>query len=50
MVAAGKEGLMLLVAGANVVRFAPSLVISKEEIEEGLAKLEKAIAELVKQS
>ncbi|PKF77856.1 aspartate aminotransferase family protein [Vibrio sp. vnigr-6D03] len=47
LVAAGNEGLMVLVAGANVVRFTPSLVISKEEIEEGLARLEKAIASLV---
>ncbi len=47
LVAAGKQGLMVLVAGANVVRFTPSLVISKEEVEEGLAKLDKAIATLV---
>lgn len=47
LVAAGKEGLMVLVAGANVVRFTPSLVISKEEIEQGLARLDKAIASLV---
>ncbi|MEH0760350.1 aspartate aminotransferase family protein [Vibrio sp. 16] len=46
LVAAGKEGLMVLVAGANVVRFTPSLVISKEEIEEGLARLDKALASL----
>ncbi len=47
LVAAGKQGLLVLVAGANVVRFTPSLVISKEEIQEGFARLEKAIAELV---
>ena len=47
LVAAGKQGLMVLVAGANVVRFTPSLVITKQEIEEGLARLEKAIASLV---
>nr|WP_319555324.1 aspartate aminotransferase family protein [uncultured Vibrio sp.] len=47
LVAAGKEGLMVLIAGANVVRFTPSLVITHEEIEEGLAKLDKAIATLV---
>ncbi len=47
LVAAGKEGLMVLIAGANVVRFTPSLVITQEEIEEGLAKLDKAIATLV---
>ncbi|WP_367987971.1 aspartate aminotransferase family protein [Vibrio sp. NTOU-M3] len=47
LVAAGQQGLMILVAGANVVRFTPSLVISQQEIEEGLAKLDKAIASLV---
>ncbi|MGF1740752.1 aspartate aminotransferase family protein [Vibrio profundum] len=47
LVAAGQHGLMVLVAGANVVRFTPSLVIDKKDIEEGLAKLDKAIASLV---
>jgi acetylornithine/N-succinyldiaminopimelate aminotransferase len=39
---------MVLVAGTNVVRFTPSLVISKEEIEEGLARLDKALSTLTK--
>ncbi|MFV0449269.1 MAG: aspartate aminotransferase family protein [Vibrio sp.] len=47
LVAAGKQGLMILMAGANVVRLTPSLVIEKEEIEQGLARLDKAIASLV---
>jgi len=47
LVAAGQHGLMLLVAGPNVVRFTPSLVISKQDIEEGLAKLDKAIASIM---
>lgn len=47
LVAAGKQGLLVLVAGSNVVRFTPSLVITQQEIEEGLAKLDKAIATLV---
>ncbi|HGF5084497.1 TPA: aspartate aminotransferase family protein [Vibrio parahaemolyticus] len=47
LVAAGKQGLLVLVAGASVVRFTPSLVITQQEIEEGLAKLDKAIATLV---
>ncbi len=38
---------MVLVAGANVVRFTPSLVITQQEVEEGLAKLDKAISTLV---
>lgn len=40
--AAAREGLMVLIAGANVVRFAPSLIISKEEVTEGLARFERA--------
>jgi acetylornithine/N-succinyldiaminopimelate aminotransferase len=47
LVAAGKEGLLVLVAGPNVIRFAPSLVISEEEIEQGLAKLDQAIASII---
>ncbi|EEZ01007.1 acetylornithine aminotransferase/N-succinyl-L,L-diaminopimelate aminotransferase/succinylornithine transaminase [Vibrio sp. RC586] len=47
LVAAGKQGLMVLVAGASVVRFTPSLIISQQEIEEGMARLDKAIATLV---
>ncbi len=41
--AAGEAGLMLLVAGPDVVRIAPSLVISLDEILEGLARLEVAL-------
>lgn len=47
LVAAGKQGLMILMAGANVVRMTPSLIIEKDEIEEGLARLDKAIASLM---
>ncbi len=46
LTAAGEQGLLVLVAGANVVRFTPSLVISKEEMTEGLKRLEKAVASL----
>lgn len=46
LLAAGEEGLMVLVAGANVVRFTPSLVIDKADIDEGMARLERAIAKL----
>ncbi|MGF1713429.1 aspartate aminotransferase family protein [Photobacterium chitinilyticum] len=46
LLAAGEEGLMVLVAGANVVRFTPSLVIDKADIDEGMARLECAIAKL----
>ena len=41
--AAGEAGLMLLVAGPDVIRIAPSLVISLDEILEGLARLETAL-------
>lgn len=44
VVRAGADaGLMVLVAGPDVVRIAPSLVISLDEILEGLARLEKAL-------
>ena len=46
LVAAGKEGLMVLVAGTDVVRFTPSLVIDKKDIDEGMQRLEAAIATL----
>lgn len=48
LVAATNEKLMCLVAGANVVRFAPSLVITDEDIQEGLARFERAVAAVVK--
>ncbi|SDL18858.1 acetylornithine/N-succinyldiaminopimelate aminotransferase [Franzmannia pantelleriensis] len=41
------EGLMALIAGPNVLRMAPSLVIPEADIEEGMARLERAIAKLV---
>ena len=41
------QQLMCLVAGANVVRFAPSLVIPDEDIAEGLARFDRAIASVV---
>ncbi|GAA0375804.1 aspartate aminotransferase family protein [Bowmanella denitrificans] len=47
LVAAVAEHLMCLVAGANVVRFAPSLIISDEDIKEGLARFERAVAKVV---
>lgn len=47
MTAATKENLMCLVAGMNVIRFAPSLVIPDEDIKEGLARFERAVAAVV---
>jgi acetylornithine/succinyldiaminopimelate/putrescine aminotransferase len=43
MQAAGDAGLVVLMAGADVVRIAPSLIISLDEILEGLARLETAL-------
>ncbi|WP_152593946.1 aspartate aminotransferase family protein [Thalassotalea sp. ND16A] len=47
LVAAMAEGLMTLVAGANIIRFAPSLVIPDADIAEGLLRFEKAVAKVV---
>ncbi|WP_137168309.1 aspartate aminotransferase family protein [Salinimonas lutimaris] len=47
LVASANEKLMVLVAGVNVVRFAPSLVIPDEDIKEGLARFERAVAAVV---
>lgn len=44
--AAMAEGVMVLVAGASVIRFAPSLIIPDEDIALGLARFEKAVASL----
>lgn len=42
-----EEGLMALIAGPNVLRLAPSLVIPEADIAEGMARLERAVARLV---
>jgi acetylornithine/N-succinyldiaminopimelate aminotransferase len=42
--AAEKEGLMILQAGPDVVRFAPSLVVEDADIDEGLDRFERAAA------
>lgn len=47
LVAATEEQLMCLIAGANVVRFAPSLIIPDADIKEGLARFERAVAKVV---
>jgi len=40
-------GVLVLVAGADVVRFTPALNISEAEIEQGLTCFEKAVAEFL---
>ena len=47
LAAAAEFGLMILVAGPNVVRLAPSLVIDFADISEGMARFEKAAQKLV---
>ena len=37
------EGVMVLVAGPNVMRLAPSLIIPEEDIDEALRRLERAL-------
>jgi acetylornithine aminotransferase len=44
--AARNEGLIVLKAGRNTLRFLPPLTITKEDINEGFARLEKAMASL----
>ncbi|MFZ7171421.1 aspartate aminotransferase family protein [Avibacterium volantium] len=44
---AAKNGLMILVAGPDVLRFAPALNISDEELQEGFVRLEKTLREMV---
>ncbi len=41
-----KEGLIILKAGRNTVRFLPSITISKSEIDEGFRRFEKALSSL----
>lgn len=44
--AARNEGVIVLKAGRNTLRFLPPLTITKEDINEGFARLEKAMASL----
>ncbi|WP_347506923.1 aspartate aminotransferase family protein [Pseudomonas anguilliseptica] len=44
--AAAVEGVMVLQASPDVVRFAPSLVVEDDDIDEGLARFERAVAKL----
>ncbi|CRY04085.1 bifunctional acetylornithine/succinyldiaminopimelate transaminase [Yersinia enterocolitica] len=47
LTAAAANGLMILNAGPDVLRLAPSLVIEQEDIQQGMARLEHVIASLV---
>lgn len=46
---AAKQGLLILVAGANVLRFAPALNISDAEIVEAMARLKEAVKQVIKE-
>ncbi|MDM5272053.1 aspartate aminotransferase family protein [Sulfurovum sp. zt1-1] len=41
-----KEGLVILKAGRNTVRFLPSITITKEEMDEGFKRLESALGKV----
>lgn len=45
--AAAESGLMILVAGPNVIRFAPSLVIEFADISEGMERFKQAIRKVL---
>jgi succinylornithine aminotransferase len=44
---AGEEGLLSLIAGPNVLRFTPSLIIPFADIDEGLKRFERALVRFV---
>ncbi len=44
--AAEQENLMILQAGPDVIRFAPSLVVEDADIQDGLDRFERAVAKL----
>ena len=44
---AEKHGLMILVAGTNVIRLAPSLLITAEDIELGLQRFDAVFTEML---
>jgi succinylornithine aminotransferase len=46
--AAEQQNLMILQAGPDVVRFAPSLVIEDADIDEGLDRFERAVVQLTR--
>ena len=44
--AASEEGLLLVPAGDNVARFLPPLIITEEEVDEAVNRLDRALARL----
>jgi acetylornithine/N-succinyldiaminopimelate aminotransferase len=47
LTAAAARGLMILNAGPNVIRFAPSLVVELKDIDEGMALFELAVQDVI---
>ncbi|WP_250464690.1 aspartate aminotransferase family protein [Caballeronia sp. GAFFF2] len=45
--AAAANGVIMLIAGPNVLRFAPSLIMPMADLDEGFARIEQAIGQLV---
>jgi succinylornithine aminotransferase len=45
--AAASHGVIMLIAGPNVLRFAPSLIMPMSDLEEGFERFHKAIADIV---
>lgn len=45
--AAASEGVMVLNAGPDVMRFAPSLVVESQDIDEGMTRFAAAVAAIV---
>jgi acetylornithine/N-succinyldiaminopimelate aminotransferase len=48
LLASAEQGLLVLVAGANVIRFAPALNITDSEIKQAIVKFKSAVAQVVK--
>jgi acetylornithine/N-succinyldiaminopimelate aminotransferase len=47
LTAAAARGLMILNAGPNVIRFAPSLVVETQDIDQGMALFELAVQDVI---
>ena len=45
--AAANRGVMMLIAGPDVLRFAPSLIIPEADLDEGFARFEQACNDVI---
>jgi len=45
--AAAEQGLLILSAGSDVLRFTPSLIIPEQDVQQGMTKLRQAIAQIM---